>query len=211
MNSLLKDMESNNPDKRDKAIRHGLTQLLDNELRNELSGVINQQSNRNKFVLLRRGWIGIAASVIVLIGFFTLVTPTGPKSLAETYFSTEEFFHPGATKGISTEPDQADIYTAFNAERYAEVVSLYSNLPNIKIEDRYYLAISLMKTGSFQQAIGHFEQIITANGPFLDESKWYSALALIILDKSEESVSLLEEIRVGSWKAQEARKLLRRL
>ncbi|GAA4271566.1 hypothetical protein U6A24_13350 [Aquimarina gracilis] len=142
-----------------------------------------------------------AAACIALILTIQLTNNSLDKNttkIAQSYLSTQEILHPGASKGIAEE-NQSRILAiqAFNNKEYRQSIIHFETLSEVTEEDQYYHAMALLLNNNYQEAIQKFEE--TNKDRFRQEINWYQSLAYLLNEQNEKAQHLLKQINTSDW------------
>ncbi len=178
---------------------------------------IQQQKEEKQGPKIRRTnpmLIGIAASVLLLIGAFWVFMPNQNQKLNRQLATVA--LDPGLPTSLSatTNPDFAEGMNAFKREDYETARNLWQPLliesPTNDTLLFYMAQIELEATnnGSAQEK---FRQLLNQSGSiFFEKAHWYLAVALLREGKIEEATKLLREVQQKEGvRSDEAEELLK--
>lgn len=168
--------------------------------RNEVKGVVE----RNKQPQLI--WIsGIAASLALAIGLWLTFDSTKDSS----NFLFEEYYSPYPNVFLERGNDFEPGFSDYSIGDYKSAVN---KLEQLKPSDtvNFYLGQNLLAMEEYQQAIRKFNEV-SDSSVFYKQSKWYSALSYLAIERFDSSESRLKEIEEGDYKYDEALDLLEKI
>jgi tetratricopeptide (TPR) repeat protein len=170
----------------------------------------NNHSSKTKYFY----WVIAATTLIfsLLFSWFIFSKPT-PEKLFSEHFQTYQSI---STFGGEEQPmDKAmDFY---NSGRYAEAINameaaLVNDAYNLS-QYHFYLGVSYLANNNPDKAIANFRKTLSADNDFVQQSKWYLALAFLKKGDKEETKKLLQEISSmnAAYKQKEAAEILKDL
>ncbi len=163
----------------------------------------------------RRWMMGIAASILLLIGYFVL-NPSEP-NLSDLYVSNADWTElPSFTVREDSKNALNEAQVSFENKNFEEANAQFnkllengSNNPQILM----YLGISYLELNDFENAITTFEGL--QNGKSLDSNKalWYKALTYLKWNRKELAINTLNELLKdpSNYKHAEAQKIYNEL
>ena len=119
------------------------------------------------------------------------------------------------TRGDNTDTSlERQAFEAYELKQYQIAINYFKELKDKTGLDYvdFYLGQSYLSNGENLNAIVEFAKISSTNSDYKAEALWYEALAQLKLEKTKESVLLLQALlQDGSYKKQEAQELLEKL
>ena len=211
MENLSRDLQSADPNQRERALKKALQTIFDTQLKDEIAKEI-QQTSSSKYRIGTRTLIGMAASLLFIVALITLLPKKNISDLASSYVTSASVFHPGINKGnAENNKVNLDAIQAFNRKEYESAVDLWSSIPQRSPEINYFLGLANLQIGNYAGASRCFEEVLTAGRTYQQEAKWYRILSIILLERNVEARKELESLSPEFWKYQEGQKLLRKL
>jgi len=141
-------------------------------------------------------WIGIAATLLFLIGMFWWNTQTvNPDQLFAQHFQPYPNIIAPIVKSQTPSPSAYELaFQKYEQKNYQDAIPL---LKEIKTDEgRFYLAISHLANGDDQQAISLLGDLTKEpSNRFYEASQWYLALAYLKSNQSDKSTDLLNLIK----------------
>ena len=166
---------------------------------------------------MRRTIMGIAATLLLLVGFWwwNMDTKTA-LDLTEIALKNERFAAPSVRMGQNDDlKNWADAKNAYRDGQFDKAVTLIEAIPTPTVEQQFYVSLSHLyaEKPDFEKAALGFKYIIeNGQGNFEAESQWFFALSCIKLGRKDEAKRSLETLLRGqTWKAKEVRALLDKL
>ena len=159
--------------------------------------------------------LAAAAAVLVLLtaAWWLWPTPDGPALYAAYYTPFELPVAERSTDTTAPLLQRAD--AAYRAGAYEEAFQLLTQLTERAPENtlyRFYRAQAALRTPRTDAAITDFEYLLDLpDHLFVQQSRWYLALAYLKADRREAAREMLRTIEPGAYRYREARRLLRRL
>jgi tetratricopeptide (TPR) repeat protein len=163
--------------------------------------------------------ISIAASIALLLGVSWFVFNSDVFNGTEELYASNYEKYPNTvytiTRGDTTDDSLERL--AFEAYETNEYDMAITYLIELKEKTRldyvdFYIGQAYLAKGANLKAINKFQEIISINSEFKDESYWYAALSHLKLDQKKEAQILLKElVKMGSYKMKEATDLLEEL
>lgn len=225
MANLKNDLNSNESEKVDKALRDGLHQVFTEELKAELKtdlkrdfGIIKEElqpssklNPTNNVRRLIRAVSGIAAAVIILIASYFVIKSMQPgiQEMASQFAMLEQPIHPGLTKGAADlEAQFREAISSFNNKEWENAASLFSLVEPATAEIIYYQGVSLFMAAKYIEAIELLSNNELRESVYNQEATWYIGLSYILNGDTDEGLEILRTIKPGEWKYEEAQKLI---
>lgn len=146
------------------------------ELRKEIS---NRSAGKIKPMI----WIsGIAASIILALGFWWFLTLNSPKTdtLADTYIQ-EHFENLPVKMDGNTDSLQIGL-RLFNEQKLSEAQTIFEDILRRKNSDSEaikYAGITALRLKKYDKAIGYFQSLSRQKNLYSNPGKFYQALTLI--------------------------------
>ena len=166
---------------------------------------------------MRRFIMGIAATLLLLVGFWwwNMDTQTA-LDLTDIALKNERFAAPSVRMGQNDDlKNWADAKNAYRDGQFDKAVTLIEAIPTPTVEQQFYVSLSHLyaEKPDFEKAASGFKNIIdNGQGNFEAESQWFYALSCIKLGRKDEAKQSLETLLRGqTWKAKEAKRLLDKL
>lgn len=183
----------------------------------EMLGEIHQQRTmveipRRPF--LRRQWLwGVAAGILLLIGFVWLLSPDSNSSLQDTLATIQ--VDPGlpTTLGTTNELAFGEGMNAYKLGRYAEAETRWMPLLDMNPQNDtllFYLAQTAFAQEQNLSVVQRLDPILKqGNSIFQEKSIWYFAVAQLRLGETDTAKVLLRDIiDANGFRHTEARTLL---
>lgn len=146
----------------------------------------------------RTGWLRYAAAAAVLVflaGYFLLrpAGEAGPELVAATFTPYANLAYP-LTRGAEANP-RATAYAAYEGGDFAAAQRAFEQLGTRDPADAFYLGQSLLGQQKYSEALPLFRRLAgLPDFKLAPESSYFTALALVGLDRQAEATSLLEVI-----------------
>lgn len=152
--------------------------------------------------IIRRRWIGIAASILILIAIGINIWPSDNINLEEEFIPIEEFSFRDQS-GVS--PLQE-----INLSNLDNWINQEDTLLN-KTFKYLYGAHLQIESGLYQNAIGYLDLVIASNDSrYTDLARWNKALCLLEINQIEEGKALLQTfLETNTPLANKARKIIK--
>lgn len=187
------------------------------ELESELAESLNDaeveafRAQVQKTIVTKRvptkNWKGhllrIAAVFVVVLGSFLLLNLfTGEMNESEL---AENFFEPYPMMSINRDAgsvnDLTAIHTAYVNGKYEFVINQYKEhgLDRINGLDKIYLASAFISTDQPESALGVLESI-SEKQIIYDAAQWYTAIALLKLNRASEALAVLNDLETEKGK-----------
>lgn len=168
----------------------------------------------------RRRWLGLAATILLLLALGLWWTYTGPAAAPPNYLA--DYFEPfpnravNITKSANEASRRERAYAAYQIGDYATVIAELSVVlqDSSVAVDQFYLANALLATGQAARALPLFERLADdPRFPLAPQSRWYQALALLELGRTDEARELLRKISADTraFQRERAEELLRKI
>jgi len=162
---------------------------------------VSQKSNFYKYA--------VAASVIVLLGFFVLNQLSDP-----TYEDYNDFHSISLMTRSSGDEVTMEAEESFNAKNYKDALIAF----NIILEDDFanleiqlYKSIALVETNQFEEGDDLLLKIINGSSAYRDNAKWILALSYLKQENKSGCIEVLKTIPEGAEYYKSAQKLLKKL
>jgi TolA-binding protein len=145
--------------------------------------------NRTKKNHLR--WIGVAATLVVLIGIASIITFQTPQNekLVASYF--EPYDNVLTVRGEKEDLD--DALLKYEQKEYAQAIRQFEKYKKNR-EALFYLGESYLAVKAYDKAISAFTEVIKSNSIFSEIATFHLALAQIGNDEQENALSTLKKI-----------------
>lgn len=176
---------------------HKLTmEVIDNDTENELRNKFSQWLKEDKRSKTRKLSVisAIAASTLVLFGFFLIKNLMKPKSdyqLALSYYKVPEA--PAHEMG-DDQIDWQNGLKAYQQKQYTDAIKAWKKIENPDAEASYYLAHALFNTKEFKEAAAIFKLISESSSVYNYHSDWYYLLALLASEDTGQMNKQLNKI-----------------
>jgi tetratricopeptide (TPR) repeat protein len=151
----------------------------------------------------------VAASVVVLLGFFVFNQFGGPK-----YDDYNNFDPISLTVRSSDDSNFSKGEQSFNAKNYKEAIKAF----NLILEDDFtnleiqlYKSMALVETNRFEEAEILLRKITNGNSAYQNKAKWILALNYLKQDKESECIKVLKTIPQDAEDYKTAQELLEKL
>ncbi|SDG61927.1 tetratricopeptide repeat protein [Winogradskyella thalassocola] len=164
----------------------------------------NRTSEKSKFYKY-----AIAASVVVLLGFFLFNQFGGPK-----YDEYNNFDPISLTVRSSNDADFSKAEESFNAKNYNEAIKSFNNILEndfTNLEIQLYKSMALVETSQFEEAEILLRKITNGNSAYQNKAKWILALNYLKQDKDSECIKVLKTIPQDAEDYKMAQELLQKL
>ena len=157
-----------------------------------------------------------AAVMLLLLAYQFLRQPTSlsPADLfAENYVSYNMVLkeRSGSTDALTQELNNA--VAAYNSQDFDQAASLFNHLYEKTQEQlayQFYAAQSELGANRIDESIVLFSNLLQQNDhPFVEQSRWYLALAYLKKGAVPEAKLLLQEIKIGQFNYKKAETLLK--
>jgi len=157
-----------------------------------------------------------AACLALIITFFTIFYLNNTRSASEKELLSEYFepypFRPLTRNGNSVYSNESLLY---EEQRYTEVLQLLISLGNKQDSDNAYnLAVgsAYMGIGNWREASEWFEVCINSSDQLMEnDSRWYYALSVMLMDKEKAKQLFLEIANVEGPYQQKSKEILSQL
>ena len=156
-------------------------------------------------------YLAVAASLaLFLISIYWLIpnANTQLNPLAEQYF---ELYEAPSEKSNDKETIQEQAYKAYKNGEFAKAIPKLNQVLDSNFENRLLLGNAYFKNGDFDKALEQFNFLANnknENNLFSDIGKWYAALTYLQIEKKDEALKLLKELKVGTEYFNKAQKLI---
>jgi FimV-like protein len=212
------DLLKNNDDFKEKVALHtnlkkAIGNVDDFNFRNLISDLESKAKNHTQ----KRSYVKwlAAASIVLFLGltyFLTIDNKATGNELFASYFKPyRNVVHP-IVRGNDQQDKKALAFIAYEKGEYETAITLFSNLYTTTKEPYYlfYKANSLLKLERTNEAIPLLLSHLKTKDTLTEKTNWYLALAYLKLEDKLKAKKLLEEvITKGSYKAKEAKELLK--
>ncbi len=179
-----------------------------------LSKISSSQSSSTKIsakkVKLLHPWkLAVAASIIVVVGFFYSQWFTTP-----VYNDYADY--PQISLAVRGDVNQtaAEAENAFNSQNYQEAIPLFKTLLESQpenLEIQLFLAVSMVEENAFAEADTLFESLIKEPSAYLNQARWYAALSKLKQKEYKETEVILRLIPEEAEEYPQAQKVLKKL
>ncbi len=196
-NSRKKDSAFLNELKFQQTVVESIQLIHRKEERSRLKNMLMKPAPKSKPVLHLKHWLGIAASIILLVAtiFFVSRNTATPQSLYVTYYK------PYPINLTRDETQLMPAFTAYYSQNYEEASVLLEELLSQKDNDfslsrtHILLGNCYLNTDRLDKALVHFKAAMNSDDPILKQhGQWYYALVLLRQDKIDETSQLLSEV-----------------
>lgn len=164
----------------------------------------------SKKIRLLHPWkLAVAASIVVIVGFFYAQWFTTP-----VYQDFADYPHISLTVRGDSSQLKAEAEKAFNTQNYKEAIPLFKTLLETEPENteiQLYLAVALVEQDAFAEADTLFNELINEPSAYLNQARWYAALSKLKQQKFKESEAILRLIPQEAEEYPQAQKLLKKL
>ncbi|WP_394750108.1 tetratricopeptide repeat protein [Spongiimicrobium salis] len=163
-------------------------------------------------------FLGIAASMVVVLGFVAYFFTANGNSDAAQLYATHYKTYPNTvfaiTRSNGEDTQERRAFVAYEANKHDEAIRLFEAIrkqePRAYID--FYLAQSYLSIGNTDKAKSLFEKQSRSGGQFNEEALWYLGLVYLAENDVENAKSVFEElIKKKGYKQQEAVALLQKL
>ena len=185
--------------------------VLRNRLEQFESEIVNSGTTRStirKIPISR--YIGIAASIVVLIGLFWFFSSSRSDQLYANYFQPYEA--PTSLRGDTQATEWNSLFEVYNVGDYEVVIALLEKKEFQPDYLRYfYLAqcYAQLERPDFNKAIKNCNLVINSDNDYVQQAKWYKGLFLVRLEKKSEAKRLFQEIIDNNdYKSKEAAEII---
>ena len=138
-----------------------------------------------------RSWVSryaIAASVLLLVGFFTfqfMGNQYSNQNLMTAYYENPDFSELGVRGEVKQDLEIA--YNALKANDFDKAIELLKNVPTANgyyAEAQFHLGETYMMQKDYSNAVQAFNQVITTKDTrFVENAEWNKVLALLATDQ----------------------------
>jgi tetratricopeptide (TPR) repeat protein len=154
----------------------------------------SQPTEKGKMIKFARVGMGVAASILVLIGIWFYATTDKPKDamLAESYINTELTTLPLKMDAAEDSMELAKKY--YNEKDYKNAIIVFESLSKKQLKAQEYLGLSYLQAKEYDKAIAIFAA--QTNNPDLLNNKGKFYLALARINKGEKQIGeqLLKQV-----------------
>lgn len=179
-----------------------------------LSKISNAQlgstkASSKKVKLLHPWKLAVAASIIVVVGFFYSQWFTTP-----VYNDYADYPQISLAVRGDTNQNAAQAENAFNSQNYREAIPLFKNLLESEPKNReiqLFLAVSLVEENAFAEADTLFDSLLKEPSAYLNQARWYAALSNLKQKEYDETEAILRLIPEEAEEYAQAQKLLKKL
>lgn len=167
------------------------------------------EKSQKKVIPFKPWQMGIAASILLLIGFYIFNNIGQP--------SYSDYAHPGEivlTVRSEANSISKEAETTFNSGKYNEAISHFDELLNISpgnSEIQFYKAIALVETDKFEKADSLLQSLSKGNSVYADKALYWQALSRLKQKKYKEAKTILQKIPSSSPEFDKGQKLLSNL
>lgn len=200
---LLADPELAFEVEKQKEVVDGLTVLGNDAFRQKLRNIQTEveQEEKNKLRQLKTlKWMGVAASVLFSLALLSWLLFSGSNKQEKIYAS--QYSTPTLSSNVRGAESNQEIIKGielFEAAKYSQsiqVLSSQDHSSSISGQGLFALATSYMEVEDFDNAILTFQKVIEQNDPFyINSAKWYTALAYLRIDKEQEAINILNNLK----------------
>ncbi|MBU2927897.1 tetratricopeptide repeat protein [Winogradskyella psychrotolerans] len=151
----------------------------------------------------------VAASVVILLGFFVFNQFGGPK-----YEEYNNFDPISLTVRSTDNTNFSKAEQSFNNKNYEEAIRAFNAILEddfTNLEIQLYKGIALVETNQFEEADIVLNKIMNGNTAYRNKAKWILALSYLKQDNTSESIKILKTIPKGTEDYVSAQKLLMEL
>ena len=169
----------------------------------------NPQDNQARKIIPFKPWqMGIAASILLAIGFFIF------NSLGHPSYS--DYAQPGEivlTVRSETDSVSKKAETTFNSKRYEDAIPYFDTLLEKSPENaeiQFYKAIALVETDNFEKADALLKTLSEGKSAYSYKAAYWRALSKIKQKQYEEAQTILRTIPSNAPEHKKAQELLSR-
>ncbi len=169
---------------------------IKNEEQDETKVVSINNKPKNKFRIF-----ALAASVVLILGFFFTFYQTGQYSDSGIANSNFELYDAGVLLGDGDDSNYRKGIIAYQKKDFTTAVSEFNKVTPSDSDfssAQFYGSLSLMTLGNPQLAIPTLENLSNSTGPLQEPAEWYRALALLDAGERDKAISALENIANNS-------------
>jgi anti-sigma-K factor RskA len=169
----------------------------------------NTKTATKKIKLLHPWKLAVAASMLVIVGFFYSQWFTTP--VYNDYAN-----YPQISLAVRGDINQiaAEAESAFNSQNYREAIPHFKMVLESEPENReiqLFLAVSLVEENAFAEADVLFDSLLRDSSAYSNQARWYAALSKLKQKKYEETEAILRLIPQEAEEYAQAQKLLKKL
>ncbi len=185
---LAEDEDFNKEYQRHRTAHNALDYLIAKNLKNQLRELEDKQKVVSLTSRRRTRWtiLSVAASVLLLVGFFALLFPSNQLSspeLAAEYYDTPNFSSRSANAAGPGKEALTKGTTAMQNGEYAQAISLFESVSEADpyyLTAQYFLGHALYLTGQYQLAEDKFATVSNSNDlRYTEAAQWYSLLCCL--------------------------------
>lgn len=169
----------------------------------------NSKSSSGRVFPFKPWQIGIAATILLVIGFYFFSNIGQP--------SYHEYANPGEivlTVRSESQTDFKNAEASYNSRDYNKAISYFNILLEKSpenVEVQFYKAIALIETDQFEKANSLLKSISEGNSAYAHKAIYWRALNMLKHNKLQEAKTILQEIPSNSPEYPMANKLLSKL
>ncbi|MBI5539664.1 MAG: tetratricopeptide repeat protein [Bacteroidia bacterium] len=166
------------------------------ELRNQLSE-ISKEFKKEKQIKRFKKWVFLyAACAILVIAVISTICIFNKSNTNDELYATYFERYDAGTITRGAQKTNTDIYTqalrAYDLEKYYEAIELFKLIPDTSdfyTNKEYFTGLSYMSLQGFNDAIKHFENVISDNQSIFHENAvWYSGLCYLKLNQTQKAI-----------------------
>lgn len=171
-------------------------------MKDEIAEVIRQNRNQSekkaRTVSFNRSAIAVAASLVILIGAFFFLKPSGTSSGLSLYSSLYQA-DPGlpTLMGATDNPIFSDAMVSYKEGKYQEALESFNVLSVANPGNdtlAFYQGICYLELNQTQESIQSFDQIDPSKPIWGNKAEWYKAMAWLKADQVQNAREILEQI-----------------
>lgn len=171
--------------------------------------ISNDKTVTKKVKLLHPWKLAVAASILLVVGFFYSQWFTTPVYNDYANYPSISLTVRGETNQIAAQAENA-----FNTQNYPKAIPLFKSLltndPE-NIEVQLFLAVSFVEENAFSKADNIYDSLITTPSAFQNQALYYAALSKLKQKNYDATKSLLQRISKDAEEYALAQKILRKL
>jgi len=223
-----KELEKNSVLKREYHLQKDIMRAVSEEevmnLREKLQDITSKGDEKNVLTIRTglRKVMALAAGILLLVGvaswyYFTQMY-TNPYKLYAQYYEPYENIYSSRSLEVTFADESVvrDAFLAYETESWKKAEEYFDRLlaeNSPKINILFYAGIVKLEQDKNAQAIGLFKEVIGKENPlFTEQACWYTALAYLKIDKTEEARYYLNLIiEKGMSKQEEAKSILKKI
>lgn len=182
-------------------------------LKNTIAEVVSENREKPRTSNAFR-WIGIAASIAVLIAISTFVFRSNNYDDLYAQYVAVENIPSLVTRGEEKEQLLQEAQLLFDDKKYDEAVGMFEKYQHTSDEvnplSYIYTGISYIETGKYTQALDQFELLKKSNTLQSKKANWYIAMIYLKQGKARKLKDVLQSILADptNYKYKEAGELL---